>query len=152
MSWFNRNVSGRTGKHSYREVTRQGLGSKLSGSVGGMFFGFLIFAGAFAVLWFNEGRAVRTAKGLEEGLAEYKKIDYKNIDDVNEDHLVYACGEASSDEILSDEEFGIEVNALKLKRKVEMYQWKEFTKTKKEKKLGGAEETTYKPHVRETVS
>ena len=62
--------------------------------------------------------------------------------------MVYAYGEASSDEILSDEEFGIEVNALKLKRKVEMYQWKEFTKTKKEKKLGGAEETitdyTYK--------
>lgn len=148
MSWFTRNTSRRTGQHSYTEVTRQGFGSKLSGSVGGMFFGFLIFVGSFAVLWFNEGRAVRTAKGLEEGLAEFVKIDYQNIDDSNDDKLVYAYGETSTDDILTDDEFGIEINALKLKRKVEMYQWKEFTKTRKEKKIGGGEETitdyTYK--------
>jgi len=56
--------------------------------------------------------------------------------------------ETTTDDILNDDEFEIEINALKLKRKVEMYQWKEFSKTRKEKKLGGAEETitdyTYK--------
>lgn len=148
MNWFTKNTSRRTGQHSYTEVTRQGLGSKLSGSIGGMFLGFLIFIGSFAVLWFNEGRAVKTAKGLEEGLSQFVEIDYQNIDSGNDDKLVYAYGETSSDDILSDDEFGIEINALKLKRKVEMYQWKEFTKTRKEKKLGGAEETikdyTYK--------
>ncbi len=148
MSWFSRNTSRRTGQHSYTEVTRKGFGSKLSGSVGGMFAGFLLFLGSFAVLWFNEGRAVKTAKGLEEGLSQYKEIDIYNIDDSNNDELVYAYGETSSDEILFDEEFGIEINTLRLKRKVEMYQWKEFSKTRKEKKIGGAEETitdyTYK--------
>lgn len=148
MNWFTRNKSGRTGKHSYTEVTRKGFGSKLGGSVGGMFFGFLIFIGSFAVLWINEGRAVKTAKGLEEGLSEFIEIDHLNIENSNDEKLVYTYGETTTDDILTDNEFGIEINALKLKRKVEMYQWKEFSKSRKEKKIGGGEETikdyTYK--------
>jgi hypothetical protein len=142
--WFKNLSNRRVSRDSYTEVTRRGYGSRVSNSLGGTVFGFLLFLGSFLVLWFNEGRAVKTAKGLDEGMETVITVKNDNILSKNDDKLVYTYGEVSSDEILVDEEFGIEVNGLKLIRKVEMYQWKEESKSETDKKIGGAEETTTK--------
>jgi hypothetical protein len=49
---------------------------------------------------------------------------------------------AKTEDILKDTKFGISKNAIKLKRKAEMYQWKEEKESKTEKKVGGGSETT----------
>ena len=54
---------------SFTEVTSQGLGSRLMESIKGVLVGLVMFIAAFPVLWINEGCAVKTAKGLEEGLS-----------------------------------------------------------------------------------
>ncbi len=40
---------------------------KMSNSFGGMCFGFILFLGAFPLLWWNEGRAVDYYQAINEG-------------------------------------------------------------------------------------
>ena len=49
------------------ETTTQGWLSRIMESIKGVLVGLLFFVLAFPLLWFNEGRAVRTARSLEEG-------------------------------------------------------------------------------------
>lgn len=54
---------------------------------------------------------------------------------------MHFSGDATTSDILSDPTMGISENAIKLVRSVQMYQWKEVTSSKTEKKLGGGTET-----------
>lgn len=126
---------------SFTEVTSQGLGSRLMESIKGVLVGLVMFIAAFPVLWINEGCAVKTAKGLEEGLSAVVSVKSDTFDAVNNAKLVHMSGQAVTNEILSDNVFGISQQGIKLNRNVEMFQWKEVTSSKKEKKLGGGEET-----------
>ena len=47
-------------------TTRQGWGSRLSESIKSVLFGVVLFGVAFPLLFWNEGRAVRTAKGRRQ--------------------------------------------------------------------------------------
>ncbi len=86
-------------------------------------------------MWFNEGRAVKTARSLDEGKEILIHIDAKKPEAKNEGKLVYAKGFTKSDDILIDSDFGIEINAIKLKRTVEMFQWEEqYSSNNKSKK------------------
>ncbi|HJL23314.1 MAG TPA: hypothetical protein RMH80_13870, partial [Polyangiaceae bacterium LLY-WYZ-15_(1-7)] len=51
----------------FRSVTNVGIGSRLVESIKGVLVGILFFLGSFPLLFWNEGRAVRRAKDLEEG-------------------------------------------------------------------------------------
>ncbi|TJV05271.1 MAG: hypothetical protein E5Y12_09335, partial [Mesorhizobium sp.] len=55
--------------------------------------------------------------------------------------LVHVSGPVTADSGLSDPDFGIAAQGLRLSRSVEMYQWKEDSKSETTKKLGGGEET-----------
>lgn len=114
---------------------------RIGSSFKGILFGGLLFIVAFPVLFMNEGRAVRTAKGLSEGAGAVVNIDASQIETQNEGKFVHLSGEARTDEILRDDDFGIEVNGIRLTRHVEMFQWKETTSKKTKKKLGGGTET-----------
>lgn len=126
---------------SYTEVSRKSYFSRIKESIKGIFIGIILFIIAFPVLFWNEGRAVRTAKGLREGLASVISISADRVDPQNEGKLVYLTGEAVTNDVLNDPQFFVSINAMKLSREVEMYQWRETTSTRTEKKLGGAEET-----------
>jgi hypothetical protein len=63
------------------------------------------------------------------------------VDNANDQKLVHLSGEAKTDEVLTDSIFGVSVNAIKLHRGVEMYQWKENKQSKTKKKIGGGTET-----------
>ena len=125
----------------YTEVTTESWGSRLMGSIKGVLLGIIMIIVAIGLLWWNEGRAVRTAKGLKEGAAALVPVSADEVNPKNEGKLVYLTGKANTDEVLEDTEFGVSVNALRLKREVEMFQWVEKTEERKEKKLGGSEET-----------
>ncbi|MCO4762546.1 MAG: TMEM43 family protein [Myxococcales bacterium] len=119
------------------EVTNTSWLSRLFGSIKSVLFGLLLALISVPLLFWNEGRAVHTARSLEEGAGTVISVPAETVDPGNEGKLVHVSGEATTDEVLSDGPFGVKRQALKLKRKVEMYQWREHRKTKTKKKLGG---------------
>ncbi len=130
---------------TFRTTTRTGWGQRMGQSFKGIFVGFILIIAAVVLLWWNEGRAVNTAKGLAEGAAAVVAVSADAIDPNNDGRLVHVSGQASSGEILSDPLLGVEKNAIALIREVEMYQWREDSSTETRTRAGGAEErvTTY---------
>lgn len=93
------------------------------------------------MLFLNEGRAVRTYKTLKEGAGQVVSVDSETVDPASEGKLVHLTGEAITDDVLSDMQFGISVNAIKLKRTVQMFQWQEKKSSSTKKKVGGSTKT-----------
>jgi hypothetical protein len=123
------------------EITSQGFFSRLMESIKGILIGFLMVVISVPLLWWNEGRAVQTAKSLDEGAAAVITVDPSKVDPGNEGKLIHFSGEIKTDEVLKDAQLGVEAMALRLNRVAQMYQWKEKQKKKKRKKVGGGEET-----------
>jgi hypothetical protein len=125
------------GGGTFTEVTEESWIGRLGKSIAGVGFGIALFLIAFPLLWWNEGRAVQTYKSLSEGAGAVVSAAVDRVDAANDGKLVHVTGLATTAETLSDPTFGISVQALKLDRKVRMYQWQEKSTTKEEKKLGG---------------
>ena len=128
---------------AYQETKTTGYGTRVGNSIKGIFTGFLLIIGATILLWWNEGRAVKTADMLED--AQGACVEMPNPDKKSaefEGELVCATAMATTDEVLTDKDFGISENAISLSRKVEYFQWVEHAEEKKEDKLGGKEVTT----------
>ena len=130
------------GQDTFTEVTNQSWGSRLVGSIKSVLIGIVLFLISFIVLWYNEGRAVKTATGLEQGASQVITVDSGELIQENSGKLVHLTGKVVTKENLTDEDFKIDVNAIKLRRNVYMYQWVEKKERKKEKKIGGGEKTT----------
>ena len=125
----------------FTEVTSESWFSRLGGAVKGIFFGLILFAVSFVVLFWNEGRAVERQKDLEEGGSKVVSVTAEQVDSGNEGQLIHLSAQASTDEELKDPVFGVAAKALKLRRSVEMYQWEESVQSETKKKLGGGTET-----------
>ena len=125
----------------YTEVTSESWFGRIGGALKGIVFGVLLIAIAFFVLFKNEGRAVKRYKTLKEGAGKVVSVGSEAVDPSNEGKLVHLTGRATTDEVLKDSAFGVSANAMRLKRDVEMFQWKETQKKKTKKKLGGGTET-----------
>jgi hypothetical protein len=130
---------------TYTEVKQVSWFERIKQAIFGVIFGLILFVLAFPVLFWNEGRAVKTEKSLKEGAKAVISVTSGEVDPSNEGKLVHMSGMTATEDILTDPVFGISDNAVKLKRKVEMYQWKETSKTETRTKVGGGEEqvTTY---------
>src|SRR5580658_557504 len=126
---------------SYTEFGGRSWGSRLIESIKGVLLGIVMFIVAFPVLFWNEGRAVQTAKSLGEGASEVVSVASDNVERTNEGKLVYVTGEATTTDSVSDPKFGVTVSALRLERVAEMYQWKESKTSNSQKHLGGGETT-----------
>jgi hypothetical protein len=128
--------------NTFTETTSKSWGSRLGESIKGILFGLVLFVAAFPLLFWNEGRSVKRAKALDEGSGAVVSVSADAVDASNEGKLVHMSGKATTSETLSDGQFGISTNALKMKRAVEMYQWEEKKHSDTKKKVGGSEETT----------
>jgi hypothetical protein len=122
-------------------VTSESWISRIVGSIVGVLFGGLMVVGSLFLLFWNEGRAVRTAQSLATGGAEVVSIPSDHVLAENEGRLVHTTGDATTSETLADADFGVTVQAIHLTRKAEMYQWKETRQSETRKKLGGGTET-----------
>ena len=125
----------------YVEVTRQSWFSRLGGAIKGVLVGAVLFAVAFPLLFWNEGRAVTRFKTLKEGGGLVVSVAADRVDAANAGRLVHVSGKADTAATLADPVFGVSAPALKLKRAVEMYQWQENVKSETKKKTGGSAET-----------
>lgn len=116
--------------------------SRIGNSFRGILVGIVMFIVAFPLLFWNEGRAVKRARALTAGARAVISVPASPIDAANEGKLVFVTGNTVTSDILTDSLLGISEPGIRLSRKVEMYQWRENSKTKTEKKTGGSETKT----------
>lgn len=131
---------------SVTETTTESWTSRLGGSVKGVVVGLVLFVIGFPVLFNNEGNSVRTAKALDEGEGACVPVEsIATVDPEMEGQLVHMTGRADTQEVLSDDQFGVSATAISLARKTEMFQWRENRSTQEKKNLGGSvtKTTTY---------
>ena len=124
------------------ETTVQSWGSRLGSSMKGVLVGFLFVLASIALLFWNEGRTVNRAKALNEGASAVITVDAAKVDPQNDGKLVHVSGEVATADVLEDLKFGVSVNAIKLVRKVESFQWKQNEQSTTKRGSGGSQETT----------
>jgi len=126
---------------SFSEVTGESWFGRLFDSIKSVLFGLLLFFVSFFVLFWNEGRAVHTARSLEEGAAVVVSAPADTVTPANDGKMVHVSGEATTTETLSDADFGVSAPAIRLERVPQMFQWEEKKSSETHKKLGGGTET-----------
>lgn len=126
---------------AYTETTRRNVFQRLGDSLKNLVIGLVLLVLAFPLLWWNEGQAVDRYKALDEGVGAVVSISSDAVDPAREGALIHLSGIAGTDEILRDPVFGVSVNALALRRRAEMFQWTETSRTQTKKNLGGAKTT-----------
>jgi len=126
---------------SFTETTTKSWGSRLGDSIKGVLFGLVLVVGSCIFLFWNEGRAVQTQRSLTEGASLVVPVDPARVDPANDGKLVHLSGDLKPGAPLTDPDFTVSATALRLARTVEMYQWKEESKTETRKNVGGSEET-----------
>jgi hypothetical protein len=128
---------------AYQEVTTTGYGTRVGNSFKAIGTGFLMFIAGTALLWWNEGRAVKTEKMLDEAGSAYVEMENPDKKDASlEGELICGTALATTEDSLTDAQFGIGAKAISLRRTVEYYQWVEHEQSKSEDKLGGKQVTT----------
>jgi len=135
-----------------RRVRHESWLSRLTGSIKSVLTGVLLVCAALPAMWCNEGRAVTTARSLEEGQAAVVGVATDAVLPANEGRLVHLTGHADTTEILRDPEFGVTANGIQLLRTTEMYQWQEYEKSETRDKDGGGKETVTTYSYSETWS
>jgi hypothetical protein len=115
--------------------------SRIGKAFTGIIVGLILIIIGIGLLFWNEGRAVKTYKTLKEGQGLVIDVASDTVDAANDGKLVHLSADAVTDETLVDQDFGVSANAIRLRRDVEMYQWKENKSSESRKKLGGGEET-----------
>lgn len=141
---------------SFTETTSVGWFGRIGSSIKGILFGLVLLVVSLVMLVMNERNAVRDLKTNSEIAGKVVSVSTDSVDSANEGKLVHLNGPAKTDDLVTNKQFGIEENAIRLKWKAEIYQWVEKKKSEKRKKFGGGEETvttyTYeKKWVREPV-
>ena len=124
------------------EVQTESYFSRLGNSFKGIGGGLLLFLIAFPLLFWNEGRAVKRAKALETGAGAVVSVQADKVAPANEGKLVHVTAKADTKDVLTDPLFKISSTAIRLERRVEMYQWKQNESSKTEKQLGGGTKKT----------
>lgn len=131
---------------AYQETKNISYGTRVSNSVKGIGTGFMMLLAATIMLWWNEGRAVKTTKMLNE--AEKVTVHVEDVSEADPSlngKLIHATAFTHTDDSLCDRNFGIGAVAVKLEREVQYYQWVEYKETETKDKIGGSQEevTTY---------
>lgn len=126
----------------YVEMEHEGWFGRLGNALKGIVVGIVLFVASFPLLAWNEGRAVKTARSLAEGAAAVVSVASDTVASANDGKLVHMTGKAVTDAVLKDDLFGVADQAIKLRRAVEMYQWKETVRTETRKKVGGGKVRT----------
>lgn len=126
----------------YTRTTQRSWGERMGGSFRGMLTGVVLVAAGTTLLFWNEGRTVKTGGAIDEArMVTVTADDISKNDPALNDKVVYATGRANTEDTVVDPIFGVSANAIKITRKVMYYQWVEESHEEKRKKVGGGEET-----------
>lgn len=130
---------------SFQETKSVSWFERIKNSFAGVIVGLALVVAMVVLLFWNEGRAVQTARSLAEGAGLVVSVEADTVDPAREGQLIHVSGPLVTASPLIDQEFAIGAQGVRLVRKVEMFQWIESTKTETKTKLGGGQEqvTTY---------
>lgn len=130
---------------SFTTRTEKSYFGRLGQSFGGMIGGVVLIAAACALLWWNESRAVDADRALAAAAAAVLTLGSATPDPANDQKLVHLSGPASATAALEDDLGARFVAVLVVRRRAEMYQWREDSETQTEDHVGGGqtETTTY---------
>ncbi len=127
---------------SFTETTTTSWFARLKGALMRILVGMVLVIATTVLLFWNEGRAIKTYRALVEGAGLVVSVDAGTVDAANDGRLVHISGPITPVGTPGDDTYGIRADkAVGLVRDVEMYQWVEHSESKTEKKLGGSEET-----------
>jgi len=126
---------------TFTHTTTTSWGGRLIQSIKSVLVGIVFFVASIPLLWWNESRAVRTERSLDEGAGAVVSSPAETVDPSKEGMLVHMSGMMTTEQAVADDALPVEAQAIKLVRKVEMYQWTEEKSTKTESKIGGGETT-----------
>uniref|UniRef100_A0A8D0AIQ6 Transmembrane protein 43 n=1 Tax=Sander lucioperca TaxID=283035 RepID=A0A8D0AIQ6_SANLU len=138
--------SGDPNQHKRVSVkSNPGFLERLGETAGGTVVGVGLFFLSIYVLFTNEGRALQTASSLDEGLSQVVSLGpFSSLDLQNNNRLVHLSARLRTSQPLHDPNYRVVVQAVKLKRQVEMYQWVEYRESKDYQEDGETKtETTY---------
>merc|ERR1719334_2953576 len=108
----------------------------------------MVLTGCGLLFW-NEGRAVRISVSLAEGLRDVTVPETINVVfEENNGKLVLVGGPLSIPDFLTDPLYGISINAAKLRKVVQVYQWYETEDERSNTNQNGEHDT----HVEKTYS
>jgi len=125
----------------FSETTSKSWLQRLREALSGILTGLFFLLASTVLLFWNEGRAVMTANALHEGAGQVVEANAQTLDRALDGKLVHVSGPLRIATPPRDADLEVSAAALRLDRKVEMYQWRENKTSKTEKTLGGGEET-----------
>lgn len=128
------------GSDVFVEQTSRSWFGRIGGAMKSIVFGLVLIIAAAALLFWNEGRAAKTAAALAEGAGLVVSLDAGSLDPAREGRLVHISGPVKLGAPVADAQFGFHADALGLYRTLEMYQWKEDKRTETTKRVGGGED------------
>lgn len=125
------------------DTTTENIGffERLWQSITGILIGFGLIAAVIWGIFWNEGRAIGTTRALNEGAGVTVSVPSAQIQPGNEGKLIHTTGTLSGSP-LADADFQVRAQAVRLVRKVEMYQWKEEQRTENRSNAGGSQTRT----------
>lgn len=126
---------------AFTETTSVGWLGRIGSSIKGIVVGLVLLVVSLVMLVMNERNAVQDLKTNKEIAEKVVSVSADSVDSANEGELVHMNGPAKTEDLVKNEQFGIEENAIRLTWNAEIYQWVEKKKSEKKKKLGGGEET-----------
>lgn len=127
---------------AYTETHKVSYGKRVGNSFRGIGTGFLMIIAASVLLWWNEGRAVKTAKMLHSASNEAVEASLSSVDPQNDGKLIHAIDVIACEQTLSDPTFGVSAVTPNLRSNVEYYQYVESTTETTKDKVGGGQEVT----------
>lgn len=124
---------------AYTEVTETGWFGRIGRSIKGILFGIVLIPVSVILLGWNERNAVQDIQANAEIGANVNSVSNDKVDAANAGKLIHVNGPTKTTDVISNPQFGIETNAIRLRWIAEIYQWKQNERTRTEKKVGGGE-------------
>ncbi len=132
--------------NTFTKTTSVSIFGRMKNAIVAVFIGILMIPGSIILMGWNEYRSVQTVRSLNDGLKMvHAEVDISKKNSDLDGTLIHFTETAKTDEELADADFGIRETAIRLERKIEMYQWKQHKESKSRTKVGGRKttETTY---------
>ncbi|MBX3576867.1 MAG: TMEM43 family protein [Rhizobiaceae bacterium] len=127
--------------NTYTVTTQTSWFTRIKNSVVGVLVGIILIIACVIGLFWNEGRAVQTARSLTEGAGIVVSVGADSVETANDGKLIHVSGTTTTTSTPTDSMFAISAPGIRLVRTAEMYQWTEKSESKTQDKLGGGQET-----------
>ena len=98
----------------FTETTSKSWLQRIINSFVGVLVGLVLVIASIVGIFWNEGRAIETARALAEGEGAVVSVDAGKVDPANEGKLVHVMGAANATAPLADPQFPVKATGLKL--------------------------------------